>query len=98
MSDAIHGAAAIALAGAIATVAYKVYKAKFSKAAKACVQYKGIEKQECMLKFKKQALQTKVQVLQKGASKLCAKNKNPGECRARIQAKIAETNKQMQSK
>lgn len=96
--DAITGAAAVALAAAITTVAYKVYKAKFSKAARACVQYKGIQKEECMLKFKKDALQAKIKMLQKGAAKLCSKNKNPGECRARIQAKIADATKELSSK
>jgi len=93
----LYGAAAAALVAGILTVSYKVYQTKLSKAARACNQYKGLDKQECMVKFKKEAIQAKISMMKKGASKICSKSKNSADCKAKMQQKIAAASNELQS-
>ena len=66
---------------------YKVYKNYLSKAARAC---KGSSnKQECMATFRKQAYRAQIKAVQKG-KKICAKTKDPGKCKAKIEMKISQ--------
>lgn len=88
---AIAGAA---LAALIAYGGYKLYKAKFSEAAKACKGTSGAQKKVCMQKAKNQAIQAQIQDMS-AASSGCAKTKDPAKCKAAIQNKIAKLKNKM---
>jgi len=77
------------LASLVAYAAYKVYKAKFSAGAKACKGKTGPERQDCLNKFKKAAIQAQIAQLRAGFSG-CASTKDPAKCKASIQAKISK--------
>lgn len=64
--------------------AHVAYKRFLSQAAKACKGMSGLDKTNCMSKFKKKAQAAKVQSLQSGLSK-CSKDKNPAKCKAKVQ-------------
>lgn len=83
-----RGLAAAALVAAVLVIATKAYKRFMSKAAKACKTLKGIEKTNCMSKFKQQAQKAKIGELQKGLS-FCAKTKKPGACADKLKRKIS---------
>jgi hypothetical protein len=88
---AIAGAALAALIG---YGAYKLYKNKFSAAAKACKGTSGADKKACMQKAKNQAIQAQIQDMSAAASG-CAKTKDPAKCKAAVQNKIAKLKKKM---
>lgn len=79
--------AVAAISALVITISYKVYKNYLSKAAKACKGRKGIEKQSCMNKFKRDAMKKQVADLSKG-SQACVKTKDPAKCKAKIGKKI----------
>jgi hypothetical protein len=81
------GLAVAVYSAAIAVGALKAYKRFLSKAARTCKGKSGIEKTNCMNKFKKQAQAAKVQALQGGISK-CSKTKDPAKCKVKLQGKI----------
>ncbi|MBY9000055.1 MAG: hypothetical protein KGD64_04005 [Candidatus Heimdallarchaeota archaeon] len=78
---------ALAIVAAASTLAYAAYKRFYSKAAKACKGKGGLEKTNCMNKYKKQAQAAKIKELQSGMSK-CAKGKDPSTCKLKLQGKI----------
>ena len=78
---------AVAIVASVATASYAVYKRFLSKAAKACKGKGGLEKTNCMSKFKKQAQAAKIKELQSGMTK-CTKSKDPTSCKAKLQGKI----------
>ena len=84
----------VAVAAATATVAAATYKRFFSKAAKACKGKSGIDKTNCMVKFKKQAQLQKIKALESGLN-ACSKAKNPDICKGRIKPKIAKEKAKM---
>ncbi len=88
------GITAVALVALASAVAYKIYKRFLSKAAKACNNKGGMEKTNCMAKFKKQATQAKIGVLQKGLSK-CSKSKDPALCKNKLKVKISKEKAKM---
>jgi len=77
----------VARVGMLITVAYKVYKAFFSKAAKACRTKAGRDKQECIYKYKVAALRQQIKALKKNRA-YCKKAKEPEKCRQRIDSEI----------
>lgn len=79
----------VVLATALLYGGYQTYKRFFSKAAKACAGKSFSEKTQCMENFKKQAIQAQIKDLQAG-SKACAKSKDPGVCKSKIQKKISK--------
>jgi hypothetical protein len=75
------------LAAMIAYAAYKIYKNKFSAAAKACKGKTGPEKTLCMNNFKVAAIKAQIAQLKSGSSG-CNSSKDPVKCKAVILAKI----------
>ena len=83
--DLAAGGASAAIWSMIAIkAAHVAYKRFLSQAAKACKGMSGLDKTNCMSKFKKKAQAAKVQSLQSGLSK-CSKDKNPAKCKAKVQ-------------
>ena len=82
------------LAAAVAAIALKAYKEYLSKAARACKGKKGVDKKNCMSKFKKEAQKTKIANLQKGLT-MCPKTKNPQTCKNKLQTKISKEKAKM---
>jgi hypothetical protein len=79
--------ATMAVVAAVVVAAMKIHKSFLSKAARSCKGKSGLDKTNCMVKYKKQAQAAKVKTLQSGMSK-CAKTKDPSSCKAKLQAKI----------
>ncbi len=77
----------VALAALIAYAGYKVYKSKFSAAAKACKGTAGGAKAACMKQQKVIALKAQVADMQKAGS-YCAKTKDPGKCLLSVTKKV----------
>jgi len=73
--------------GLISLLSYKVYKKYISKAARACKQFKGDQKNTCMEKHRGEAKKARIMALEKSKS-LCAKSKDPKLCVAKIKHKI----------
>jgi hypothetical protein len=90
-ASGMQAAAVVALAGALA---YKAYKRFLSKAAKACKGKSGVEKTNCMSKFKQDAQKAKIQAMQSALSK-CGNTKDPTTCKQKIQAKISKEKAKM---
>jgi len=73
---------------ALATLAaYKIYKNKLTPAAKACKQYTGPEKANCMAKYKLDALKAQHDAL-KTALSACSNTAEPEKCRTVLDNKI----------
>jgi hypothetical protein len=87
-SGSVEGMAIAAVIAGILSTAYLVYKRYLSKAAKACKDYKGVQRKECIAKFERMAIQAKITSISKGLS-ACAKSKDPAKCKAKLQSKIA---------
>jgi Tfp pilus assembly protein PilE len=79
---------------AVAVLAYQAYKRFLSKAARSCKGKSGLDKTNCMVKYKKQAQAAKVKTLQSGMSK-CAKTKDPAKCKTQLQGKISKEKAKM---
>jgi len=79
--------AAGAMALLIIAIGVLVYRKFMSKASKACKNYKGDEKNECLKKYREKAKQLKIQTLVKNR-KACSKTKNPQKCVEKINKKI----------
>jgi len=79
----------IVIAALAATLAAKLYKSYFSKAARACKGKKGVEKQKCMRNAKMAATKEKIIALAK-AQGVCSKSKQPEKCVAKLKLKIAK--------
>jgi len=91
---AVIGAGAAVLAALIARYAYQKYKDTYSKAAKACSKKTGAAKQECMLKFRKDAIKKQIATLNSERSK-CKKSKDPAKCQALLKKKADKLKKKM---
>jgi len=83
-----------ALVAAATAISYGVYKDYLSKAAKACKGKSGLEKQECMVKYKKKALQKRIEVLKKGLID-CKKTNKPDKCKKKVQDQINREKKKL---
>lgn len=80
---AVGGAAVAAL---VIYAGYKIYKNYLSRAAKSCAG--SPDKSTCMKQFKNKATQAQISQLRSGSGK-CAQSKDPGKCKAAINAKIS---------
>jgi len=78
---------AVAIVAAVVTASYAIYKRFLSKAAKACKEKGGLEKTNCMVKYKKQAQAARIKELQAGMSR-CEKSKDPSTCKLKLQKRI----------
>lgn len=85
---------ALAVVAAAAVLGLAAYKNYFSKAAKACKGKAGLEKKNCIAKFKKQAQRAKVTAMQKAMSQ-CSKSKDPATCKQKLQTKITKEKAKM---
>lgn len=81
------GMGAIALVSIASAVSYKIYKQYLTKAAKACKDKKGLAKEECMTKFKREGLKKQLNILQKGLVD-CKNTKDPKLCQEKMKKKI----------
>jgi len=82
--------ASIAVAAVVMYIAYQIYKKFFSKAARACKQYKGEKKKECLLNYQLDALQKQNSLMRKGLS-ICKNTTDPDKCEKAIRKKIEKT-------
>jgi hypothetical protein len=75
-------------------VAKAVYTLKYSQAAKACKGKKihNREKANCIIKYKKEALDKQIQSLESNKGQ-CTKTKDPRKCATKVQSKILELKK-----
>jgi hypothetical protein len=76
--------AAVAAAAAL-TAGVMAYRRFFSKAAQACKT--NPDRKACLAQYKMKAKQAQIAALNSGKAK-CAKTKNPGQCKAKIDGKI----------
>lgn len=83
---AVTGAA---LAAAIATGSYSVYKTFFSKAEKACRGSEDLAKKVCLMKYKILGKKMQLDKLRKGMA-ICDKGKKPDVCKAKLNVKISK--------
>lgn len=90
LAAGVLGAVVAAIA---AKAAYRAAQLILSKAQRACRKYTGNERQKCIAKYKKQAAQKKVQVLQSYKSK-CSKAKDPEKCITNLNKKIEKAKKE----
>jgi hypothetical protein len=84
----------VVIASLVALAATKIYRNKLSQAAKACSQYTGPEKQNCMIKFRRAAFQAQIAQLKSGMV-ACNGTKNPEKCQAHIAKKITSLQKKI---
>ena len=83
----LTGAAWVGLAAAVLTLAYVAYKDYFSKAAKACKSFSGVDRTNCMVNYKREAKKNQINALRSGL-KFCKSSKDPAKCRDKIMDKI----------
>jgi len=88
------GVAITIAVAAILYAAYRIYKAYFTKAAQYCKGKKGYDKDQCMEKFKKDAIQAQINNLRNGINQ-CNKSSKPQLCRQKIQDKINRLQKKL---
>jgi len=81
----IIGVTSLVAAGAAAS--HAVYKRYMTKAARSCSGKKGMDRRNCVVAFRKKALQAKVSALQSISGK-CSQTKNPSSCKKKYDAKI----------
>lgn len=87
---ALHAGAALAAAAAAAMIfmaARKAYKTKFSKAARACKSYKGTQKDECIRKFRVDAIKEDIKVMESNKT-ACKAARDPGRCMSKVDKRI----------
>jgi hypothetical protein len=89
----VAAAAVVALA---VFAGYKLYQAKFSAAAKACIKLQGPEKSACMKKFKLAAMNDQLAALKQGIT-ACPSSSNPEQCSKTLQNKIRKLEIKMKS-
>jgi hypothetical protein len=92
-TGAFVGFGSAAIVALIFVVAHRAYKRFLSKAAKACNHLGGIEKTNCMSKYKIEATKKKIEDLRTGKQS-CQHTKNSSKCEDKIDNKI----KKLQSK
>jgi len=76
--------ATTAIVGVVSTIAYKIYKAKFGEAAKACKQYTGLKHQQCIKEFKMNAINVRITGLEKGMEACQKLSKSPNVCKQEL--------------
>jgi len=79
----------IAVAALLVYLSYKLYKAKYSPASKACANRSGEEKTACMKQYRINALSQQLLDL-KQAIKACDKSKDPTKCKAKVNKYIGK--------
>ena len=89
-----EGAVALAVVGAVASLAYKAYRDYLTHAGVACAGRKGVEKQKCMAAAKEAAIRTQISFLEKGKSK-CSKSKDPGKCKDAMDKRISKLRRKL---
>ena len=77
------------LAAFILFVSYKFYKRYISKSGRACKDFAGKAKKDCIKRFKMEGIKAQLGQLEKG-TKLCDKSKDPSKCKAKITKKMAK--------
>ncbi len=81
------GLAALTAAALVIYGGYKIYQRFFSQAAKACSKLSGSQRDQCVKKFRIDAMKTQISDLNKGMS-TCSKSKDPAKCKQIISDKI----------
>jgi len=84
-----HSAVIAVAAAAALTAGVVAYKRFFSKGARACKN--APDRSQCMKDLKKKAMGARIQAMNAGKAK-CATTKNPEQCKAKIDQKIAAIN------
>ena len=79
---------AAAILAAASTAAFLIYKRYLGKGAKACAGKTGHERDACIRAYKKQAINARIQYLNRSVSK-CNQTKDPQQCREKIKSKIS---------
>lgn len=79
---------------ALLYISYKVYKEKFSDAAKACSRLKGESKKNCMIDYKIKALQLQISKL-KETMDACDTTNDPVKCKKVLTDKINKLSKKI---
>lgn len=87
--------AAAVVAALVIMLSRKAYKAYFTKAARACKGTKGEQKNECIKKYKVDAIKAQIGVLGK-AKTACKSAKNPDQCSAKIDQNIQKKQVEIQ--
>ena len=70
-------------------VSILIYKRYLSKGAKACAGRKGVEKGNCLKRFKITGYEQSIKML-RGRIGICSKSKKPNVCKAKLQSKIVK--------
>jgi len=83
----VSGAAWVGLVASVLTLAYAAYKEHFSKAAQACESFSGIDKTNCVNKYKREAKRNQITALKSGL-KFCKSSKNPTKCSDKIMSRV----------
>ena len=91
---AVVGVTASVLIAISFYVAARYLREKLSKAGQACKSQKGKDFKKCVLKYKIDAYEGQLRLLQKGLT-ACNKSKEPNKCKAKINAKIANTKRKI---
>jgi hypothetical protein len=78
------------LVSIISFASYKTFKHIFMKAKVACEGFQGEEKDQCIMRYKIDALQAKVNDLKSGLP-YCIDSEDPAKCSAKINSKINKT-------
>jgi len=83
-----------AIIAAILALGYKIYKDYISKAGKACRDYSGDKKKDCIIRFKQQALRARISGLTQAKAK-CKTAKKPEKCNRKIDEEIAKLKRKL---
>lgn len=83
-----------AIIAAAAAAGRAIYSAEFSKAAKACQNLKGMDKKNCMKRYKLRGVSGKISALRREMGK-CNQTSRPDKCRKMFQSYINNAEKQM---
>lgn len=83
-----------AIIASAAALGRAIYNREFSKAARACQEYNGAEKKDCMKKFKIRGISGKISALRREMGK-CSQTSRPDNCRKMFQKYIVDAEKQM---
>jgi hypothetical protein len=83
----VHYAGAAVVVALATFASYRIYRNYLTKAAKACKNFTGPEKNNCMLKFKIEAAKQQLDSL-KMALSACDSSQDPEKCKKTIELKI----------
>jgi len=88
--------AAAVMATLVILLARKAYRAYLSKAARACITKTGPAKNECIRKFKIEAIKAEIAQLQQNKA-ACDYSKNPEKCKAKLDKRINKVKAKIQT-